>query len=101
MVRRAVYLTVLIGLLGTQPALASSHGGSSEARERLSITALVERLAAAGYPEIIEIESERGKYEVETRTADGMRVELYVDAYSGEILKKETYGGGSRSHDHE
>jgi len=51
--------------------------------------ALVKLLLAQGYHDIREVELEGDKFEVETLDADDRRVQLQVDAYSGEITKKE------------
>ena len=52
----------------------------------LTIPAIYDKVTAAGYRDIQEIERERDGYEVKGRTADGERVKLYVDPLSGEVL---------------
>ena len=47
------------------------------------------RLRTAGYSDFREIERENGRYEVKGSDADGRRVELYVDARTGEVVKEE------------
>lgn len=51
---------------------------------------LVDRVAALGYTDVREIERSSDKlYEVKAHNAQGQRVELYVDARSGEVLREE------------
>ena len=59
------------------------------AQSRLDMAGLVKLLLAQGYHDIREVELEGDKFEVETLDADDRRVQLQVDAYSGEITKKE------------
>lgn len=51
---------------------------------------VVERIAAQGYSDVREIERKSDKlYEIKARNAQGQRVELHVDARSGEVLREE------------
>ena len=59
------------------------------AQSRLDMAGLVKLLLAQGYHDIREVELEDDKFEVDTLNADNQRVQLEVDAYSGEITKKE------------
>jgi hypothetical protein len=59
------------------------------AQTRLDMPTLVKLLLAQGYHDIREVELEGDKFEVETLDAQEQRVQLLVDAYSGEITKKE------------
>jgi hypothetical protein len=52
----------------------------------LTIPAIHDRVTAAGYSDISEIERERDGYEVKGRNAEGEQVKLYVDPLSGEVL---------------
>ena len=56
---------------------------------------LIARLAALGYRDISEIELEDGMalYEVEARNGQGQRVELEIDARSGEVLAQQVKRG--------
>ena len=67
--------------------LFSTLGWAAESR--LDMAGLVKLLVAQGYHDIREVELEGDKFEVETLNADNQRVQLEVDAYSGEITKKE------------
>ena len=63
-----------------QPPAAGSAG--------MGMPQLIEHLRALGYSDIREIERKGDKlYEVEARDPSGQRVELVVDARSGEILR--------------
>ena len=55
----------------------------------LSIPEIHDKLTAAGYRDIESVERERNRYEVKATTAEGQRVELYVDPHSGEVTKTE------------
>ncbi|HEU4458567.1 MAG TPA: PepSY domain-containing protein [Methylibium sp.] len=51
---------------------------------------VVERVVAKGYSDVREVERKSEKlYEVSARDGQGRRVELYVDARSGEVLREE------------
>ncbi|MCW9014574.1 MAG: PepSY domain-containing protein [Gammaproteobacteria bacterium] len=65
----------------------SAIRASMQTETWLKIPAIYNRVIAAGYGDINEIEREDRGYEVEARNANGDRVELYVDAVTGEILK--------------
>lgn len=59
---------------------------------RLTIGDIYQRMTAAGYREIHEIEWEDDHYEVEARDADGNAVELQVNGDSGAIERIELDG---------
>ncbi|MBL0652072.1 PepSY domain-containing protein [Aeromonas caviae] len=59
------------------------------AQTRLDMAGLVKLLLAQGYHDIREVELEGEKFEVDTLDADDQRVQLQVDANTGEITKKE------------
>jgi len=52
----------------------------------LTIPAIYEKVTAAGYKDIHEIERERRGYDVEAYDNNGDRVELFVDPINGEVL---------------
>lgn len=58
------------------------------AQTRLDMAGLVKLLLAQGYHDIREVELEGDKFEVDTLNADDQRVQLQVDANTGEITKK-------------
>ena len=55
----------------------------------LTAAEVTSRLAALGYTQIRPIKIDDGKWEVEARNPRGHRVELYVDARTGVILREE------------
>lgn len=55
----------------------------------MTVGEIVRHLTDQGYTRIDEVERERGRYEVEATNPDGRRVELDIDAESGEFLKEE------------
>lgn len=63
------------------------------AQTRLDMAGLVKLLLAQGYHDIREVELEGEKFEVDTLDADDQRVQLQVDANTGEITKKEVHRG--------
>lgn len=73
-------------------ATAAAQGGSptGTARPGDDFRQVIEQVAAQGYSDIREIERKSERlFEVKARDASGQRVELYIDARSGEILKRE------------
>jgi len=67
-------------------SLSSEFAGDSIG---LPVEDILAKLRTAGYTEFRQIEGERGRYEVKGRDAHGQRVELYVDARTGDVLKEE------------
>ena len=55
----------------------------------LAMDEILARLRTAGYSDFREIERENGRYEVKGIDAEGRRIELYVDARTGAIVKQE------------
>ncbi|MGM0594620.1 MAG: PepSY domain-containing protein [Pseudomonadota bacterium] len=69
-------------------AIASSDDREAVDRENwLTIPAIHDKVIAAGYSDINEIEREHDGYEVKARDEEGQRVKLYLDPLSGEVLK--------------
>lgn len=103
----AVSAGLIAGGVFIAPALAQTATADSSTRVQadwLTIPQLYERLEAAGYRAIDEIEREDDAYEVKATDRDGRRVEIYVDPVTGEVLKtevkrdkgKDDYRDGSR-----
>lgn len=87
----AIAAGISAGAAFVAPAIAQDS--SAPARERsdwLTIPQIHERVEAAGYPDISEVERERNGYEVKAIDRDGRRVELDVDPRSGEVTDVET-----------
>ncbi|GMV46599.1 MAG: hypothetical protein AMXMBFR66_19970 [Pseudomonadota bacterium] len=62
------------------PAASAATGAAS-----LTIRDIYDRLEAAGYREMREIEYTQGRYEVKARNAQGQSVKLHVNARSGAV----------------
>lgn len=58
---------------------------TAPAAQQLTIREVYDRLQAAGYRNMREIELERGRYEVKAENARGERVKLKVDARTGAV----------------
>lgn len=71
------------------PAPASATA-AAPAAARLTIRDIYDRMEAAGYRDIREIEYSSGRYEVEARNAQGQRVKLYVNAATGAVERTRT-----------
>lgn len=56
----------------------------------LTIKQVYDKLEAAGYKEITEIERDHGRYEVKATHADGQRLKLYVDPQTGSVIDSKT-----------
>lgn len=70
------------------PAIAQDATPSANApRNWLSIPQIHDKLEAAGYIEIEQIERERDGYEVKATDREGQRVELEVDPLTGHVTK--------------
>lgn len=89
----AISAAMLFTAASLTPALAQNAApvaASSQtvaASQVLTIKQIHEKLEAAGYTDITEIERDRTVYEAKARNKDGQRVKLDMDLASGEILK--------------
>jgi hypothetical protein len=63
---------------------------TTQAENWLKIPAIYDKVIAAGYSDINDIEREKDGYEIKARNADGVRVKLYVDPMTGEVLDSRT-----------
>lgn len=75
-----------------QASQAQTQKPAAEKTE-LSMEQVIAKLKEQGYADITEIEREDGRYCVDARDADGKKVELYVDAKTGEITKEDEGDG--------
>lgn len=69
------------------PAFAQSQPSPStlSGAQWLTVAQIHDRVEAAGYRDIEKIEREDRYYEVKASTADGRRVELYLDPVTAEV----------------
>lgn len=93
----ALALTVMLGTAaqaqGTPTASAASAAAPVAAATpapALTIRQIYDRLDAAGYRDLREIEWDHGHYEVKARDAQGARVKLDVDGQTGAVLRSRT-----------
>ena len=79
-----------LGIAQAQPAPPASAAvqTTSPAAPQLTIRDIYERMEAAGYRDMREIEFDDGRYEVKARNARGERVKLYVNASSGAVERE-------------
>ncbi len=76
-------------LLCTGAMAAGAQTATSAASAPMNLQQLVDRVVAQGFQDVREVERDSDKlYEVKARNSKGQRVELYVDARSGEILRE-------------
>lgn len=66
-------------------AAQSVQAAAAPAAPQLTIRDIYDRMEAAGYREIREIEFDDGRYEVKARNAQGQRVKLKVNAATGAV----------------
>lgn len=88
----AIGAALIAGGAFLAPVLAqttSADTSMSTQADWLTIPQLYERLEAAGYSAIDEIEREDDGYEVKATDRDGRRVEIDVHPITGEVLKTE------------
>jgi hypothetical protein len=89
-------LAVSLGMLGTAAALVPAWAQQNPApavaagKTPLTIPQVHDKLSAAGYRQIEKIETERNRFEVDATDRNGQRMELYVDRYTGEVLRFES-----------
>lgn len=95
-VRRLSAAALLAGLAAgaiaqTTPAAPApapaAQAASTVPGPQLNIRQVYDRLEAAGYRDLREVEWSDGRYEVKARNAQGERVKLDVDGSTGAVLR--------------
>lgn len=82
----AVTVGLLAGGLFLSPSFAKDGGNAAgKGQPWLSIAQVADRLDAAGYRNIEEIEREHGGYEVRATDRDGKRVKLRLNPWTGDV----------------
>lgn len=66
-------------------ATAQQQTVQAQAQDRMSISQIATMLEGQGY-RVLEIEMERGRYDVDMLDANGMKVEAYLHPVTGEVL---------------
>ena len=86
MKRTILFSASLASALGLFALGASAQSQTpAQTQDRMSIAQIATMLEDQGYT-VVEIERERGRYDVEMIDANGMRVEAYLDAATGAVL---------------
>ena len=67
------------------PTAAPAAAAVTTAAPALNLRQIYDRIEAAGYRDIREIEWDDGRYEAKASNAQGQRMKLYVNATSGAI----------------
>ncbi|SCZ52809.1 PepSY domain-containing protein [Thiohalomonas denitrificans] len=79
------------------PGAAAAPARSVQADNWLTIPAIYDKVIAAGYRDIDEIEREDNGYEVKAISPDGQRAKLQVDPISGDVVNARAKGDKRRS----
>ena len=69
----------------TSASVTTNAPNSSSSAKLLSIRDIYDRVDAAGYRQVREIDLDHGRYEVKALNPQGQSVKLYVNARSGAI----------------
>jgi len=84
----AIATGLVAGSVLVAPAIAQNAAAAADPNAKwLSIPQIHDKLEAAGYGNIDEIERERDGYEVKATDREGKRVELEVDPLTGGVTK--------------
>ena len=89
-VRRLAAATLLAGLAAgaiAQTTASAAQAVTTVPGPQLNIRQVYDRLEAAGYRDLREVEWSDGRYEVKARNAQGERVKLDVDGNTGAVLR--------------
>ena len=95
---RRTALAALIAAASLGAMAQNAAPAAAAAAAPMSMMQVLERITAQGYRDVreIELKSER-LFEVKATNDKGQRVEMLIDARSGEVLKQEIKTKGSRS----
>ncbi len=74
----------------TPATQAPAAATTAPAAAQLTVRDVYDRMEAAGYRDIREIEWDHGRYEVKASNAQGERVKLYVNATTGAVESTRT-----------
>lgn len=75
---------------GSASTASAAAGVAAAPAQKLSIREIAQRLEAAGYRDILEIDYEHGRYEAKALDAQGAPVKLYVNAQTGAVERTRT-----------
>jgi hypothetical protein len=85
----ALLITGLVQAAGPVPQ-AAPVPAAQRAAAPLGLAELHQRLVAAGYRDITELQRKRDHFEAEARDRDGRRVELELDLSTGSVRRAES-----------
>jgi len=71
---------------GTQQTTAQA----AEQGQWLNLRQVYDKLEAAGYTDIREIDRERSGYEAKVRDGEGRKIKLYIDPRTGDVINRKT-----------
>ncbi|MBS61936.1 PepSY domain-containing protein [Salinisphaera sp.] len=74
---------------GPAVALAQNEAGANANANTKSLVDVVQMLESQDYTQIDEVDRDMDRYDVEATDPAGQRVELTIDARTGEILRSE------------
>lgn len=77
-------LAAAVGLFALG-ANAQQQGAQAQQQQRMNVAQIATMLEEQGYT-VLEVELERGRYDVEMIDSKGMRVEAYLDPATGKVL---------------
>jgi uncharacterized membrane protein YkoI len=86
--KRTILFTAVLGTVVGIFALganAQQQAAPVQDQQRMSVAQIATMLEDQGYS-ILEIELERGRYDVEMIDSNGMKVEAYLDPATGAVL---------------
>lgn len=73
---------------GTTATPATTSPRAADKSNWLDMRQIIDRVEAAGYTDIREIEREKDGYEVKARDGQGRSVKLYLEPVAGKIVKE-------------
>ncbi|HCL86650.1 MAG TPA: hypothetical protein DIC45_09175 [Comamonadaceae bacterium] len=80
------------GAVQAQAPASTAAAAQAPAATQLTVRDIYDRMEAAGYRDIREIEWDHGRYEVKAANAQGERVKLYVNAGTGAVESSRVRG---------
>ncbi|MES1926265.1 PepSY domain-containing protein [Salinisphaera sp. T31B1] len=87
--RKLITLTAAAALMAGSATAMAQTDNSQTMPSGMSIGEIASALEDKGYTRIDSIDREMDRYEVDATDPNGQRVELTVDARSGEVLRSE------------
>ncbi len=78
-------LAAAVGLFALGANAQQQGAQTQQQQQRMSVAQIATMLEEQGYT-VVEVELERGRYDVEMIDSKGMRVEAYLDPATGAVL---------------